>query len=100
METRLKYLKHADFQEQRISILPKHPFFVIVSFLSVDTEMCLYQSFSSVCGHRSVFLSEFLFWLWTQECVFVRVSLLSVDTEAHEAYEIFFYFTKYDNYVT
>jgi hypothetical protein len=67
MEIRLKYLKPAEFQEQRVVILPRHPFFVRVSLLSVDTEVCLCQ--------------EFLFYLWTQKCVFFRVSLLSVDTE-------------------
>ena len=66
MEIRLKYLKPADFQELSVPVLPRHPFFVRVSLLSVD---------------RSVSLSEFLFSLWTQKCVCVRVSLLSVDTE-------------------
>jgi hypothetical protein len=81
MEIRLKYLKPADFQEQRVLILLRHPFLVRVSLLSVDTGVYLCQNFSSLCGHRSVSLSEFLFCLWTQNCVFFRVSLLSVDTE-------------------
>jgi hypothetical protein len=75
----LKYLKPAEVQEQRFLIIPRHPFFVRVSLLSVDTEACLCQNFSSVCGHRGA--SEFLFCLWTQKLVFFRVSLLSVDTE-------------------
>lgn len=90
MAIRLKYLKPADFQKQRILILPRHPFFVRVSLLfvgteecfvrvsllSVDKEVCLCQSFSSVCGHRNVSLSNFLFCLWTQKCVFFRVKIV------------------------